>query len=178
MIRVHNNSEPRNFLILQDTWTRDGSLRNSPKCNGPSSSCWPNYRPASTTVSRLTSTGRAGNTGQLVNVPESPATKSSAASCRLFRLPKAWASKATFANGKTCCGLAIDHLFAKDDTISINLETETRLRFTKKNGGRDAQKERWRVIENRSLQLADSRRGLKQPCSQKSHCFNPAVLPR
>jgi hypothetical protein len=54
------------------------------KCNTPSSSFWPNFRRASTTNSRLTSIRRGGNTGQLVNEPESPASKSSGVSSRAF----------------------------------------------------------------------------------------------
>jgi hypothetical protein len=75
------------------------SLRNSLRCNRPSSSCWPTYRPASTTNLRLTFTGRAGNTAQLANTPESPASKSSDVSSRPSKSPRAWASTVTFARG-------------------------------------------------------------------------------
>jgi len=37
-------------------------------------------------------------------LPGNPASKSSGASSRAFRLRRAWASKATFANGRNCCG--------------------------------------------------------------------------
>ena len=80
-----------------------------PFCAG----CWPNCRPASKTNSRLTSTGRAGNTDQPANGQARVESKSSAASSRHFRLPRAWASRASFASGSTCCGLVIENLRAR-----------------------------------------------------------------
>jgi hypothetical protein len=41
--------------------------------------------------SRLTSTGRAENTGRFANAPASPASRWSGASSRAFRSPRAWA---------------------------------------------------------------------------------------
>ena len=51
-------------------------------------------------------TGRAGNTGQLANTLERAGSKSSAASSRHSKLPRAWASKGNFANGSSSCRLA------------------------------------------------------------------------
>ena len=51
-----------------------------PFCAG----CWHNCRPASTTNSRLTSTGRAGNTDQPANGQARVESKSSVASIRTF----------------------------------------------------------------------------------------------
>ena len=46
---------------------------------------------------------------RLCPFPGRAARRSSVASSRPFGLPEAWASRATIANGSTCCGLAIDH---------------------------------------------------------------------
>ena len=56
--------------------------------------------PASTTNSRLTSTGRAGNTDQPANGQARVESKSSDASSRHFKSPRAWASRATFGSGR------------------------------------------------------------------------------
>ena len=46
-------------------------------------------------------------------LPGSPASKSSGASSQVSGLPRAWASRATFANGSTCCGSVIENLRAR-----------------------------------------------------------------
>ena len=71
-------------------------------------SFWPCYIrcPLSPTDLSLTSIIPAGNTGEHAKLPESQASKSSGASSQASRLPKASASRATFANGSTYCGLA------------------------------------------------------------------------
>ena len=56
-----------------------------------------------------TSTGHAGNIDQFANTPEKAESRSSVASSRRFRLPRAWASKANFANGEIYCESEIDH---------------------------------------------------------------------
>ena len=63
---------------------------------------------ASTTGSRLTSTDRGGNLDQRANEPERAASRSSGASSQASKLARAWASRATFDNGKTFCGSEID----------------------------------------------------------------------
>jgi hypothetical protein len=55
-------------------------------------------------------TRRSSNTGELANVPESPARKSSGASLRASRSPKAWDSRANFGRGSSCCGLGTEIL--------------------------------------------------------------------
>lgn len=95
------------------------SLRNSPRCNRTSSSCWPNFGPASMTPLRLTSTGRVGNTAQIVITPERAASRPSGASSRPFGLPRAWASKATIANGSICCELAIEDPYGRSGRTAL-----------------------------------------------------------
>jgi hypothetical protein len=71
--------------------------------------CSPNFRRASMTPLRLTSTGRARNAGPFANELEKEGSQLSVASFRPFRLPKAWVSKVNFANGSTCCEFAIEN---------------------------------------------------------------------
>ena len=71
-------------------------------------SCWLYWNPANRTDLPRTSTDRAGNTGQLANGQERAASPSSDASSRRFRLPRAWASRATSASGRNCCGSEIE----------------------------------------------------------------------
>jgi hypothetical protein len=47
-----------------------------------------------------------GSFGERARLRGSPASKSSGVSFRAFRLPKAWALKGNFANGRIFCGLA------------------------------------------------------------------------
>ena len=63
--------------------------------------------PASTTNSRLTPTGRGGNFEPRAKQPESPANRLSVASSGVSGLRQAWASRATFASGRSCCGLVV-----------------------------------------------------------------------
>jgi hypothetical protein len=54
----------------------------------------------------VTSISPGGSIGERAKVPESPASKSTRVSSRRSRLPRAWASRANFANGRTFCELA------------------------------------------------------------------------
>ena len=68
---------------------------------------------------RLTSTGRVGNTAQIVITPERAASRPSGASSRPFGLPRAWASKATIANGSICCELAIEDPYGRSGRTAL-----------------------------------------------------------
>ena len=57
----------------------------------------------------LTSINPAGNTGEPAKLPGSLASKSSDASSRHSRSPRAWASRASSDSGSTCCELEIEN---------------------------------------------------------------------
>ena len=67
-----------------------------------------NRHPSNATDLSLTSIVREGNTGEPAKLPGNQASKSSDASSRHSRSPKAWASEATFVSGSTCCASAIE----------------------------------------------------------------------
>jgi hypothetical protein len=94
-------------------------------------------------ITRLISTGHGGNFDRLVNVPERVASRLSDVSYRRFRLPRAWASRANFANGSTCCGLVLRILYflyyggsfcSSLSMRSISLTTPTTRRLLSKTG--------------------------------------------
>ena len=68
-----------------------------------------NSKPASTTNSLLTSTGHGENFDRLVNVPERAGSRSSGVSSRRFEKRRAWASRATFGSGRSCCEWEIEN---------------------------------------------------------------------
>jgi hypothetical protein len=53
----------------------------------------------------------AGNTGTSANAQASQASKSSGASSQASMSPRAWALRASFGSGSTCCGSEIDRDF-------------------------------------------------------------------
>jgi hypothetical protein len=73
--------------------------------------------PANTISSRLTFTGRAENTGQLVSDPGRMGNRLNAALSQHFRSLKAWASKVTSAIGRTCFELAIENCITESPAV-------------------------------------------------------------
>ena len=97
------------------------SLRNSPRFSRTSNTCTPNSKPANTTSSRLISTGPTGiriglRTRRKVGQANRALPHLDLSSCR-----GAWASKATFGNGRNFCGLVIRkaHLLERPTSLSV-----------------------------------------------------------
>jgi hypothetical protein len=61
------------------------------------------------TIAILGQSSPAGNIDSFASAQASQANKSNAASSQHFGLPRAWALKANFANGRTLLRVAIDH---------------------------------------------------------------------
>ena len=87
-LRVHSPSE----FAATHKYSGFAAPTPEPFCAG----CWPNCGPASKTNSRLTSTGRAENIGQLVNVQARAGSKSSARVISTFQIAESMGFKGDF----------------------------------------------------------------------------------
>jgi hypothetical protein len=74
---------------------------------------------------RVLARARGGNSAQRASEPERAGSQLSAASSRPFRLPRAWDSTATLANGRSCCGLAIENRLNQDSRLLAARKTLT-----------------------------------------------------